>query len=413
MKIRSVVKRILGDKGLETAVNIKKKLAYCSAMIHGKNEQIVIHDATNSFVYHIKDKNVFFGYYDLKSYNRVGDKLIAHIVDKDANPVNNPAEIAWFEPGNGTPHIVGQTRAWCWQQGARLRWHPTEPDCILYNDFKDDRYVLVKTNVIDNKTEIIGTALYDVDTSFMFGLTLNYSRLQRMRAGYGYLILEDPHMGQKAPVNDGVFRVNMQTGEKKLLYSLKDLAKGVEDDGFHYINHLSFSPDGQHFIFFHIWTQSDGWKMRLYVSNITGTQLKRLTDNIIMSHYCWTDNDNLIVTTNEGEYLHLNIQNGCQHKIKEEHLIRDGHPSRYHDGFISDTYPLKDHTQRVFYCNMDGTGYREIASVFSDPTKYGEHRCDLHPRVEADGRITIDTTAVGGVRSMVAFDIGACDNLIK
>lgn len=405
MRINKLVKKVLGEKGIQTAVHWKKMLCLVRATMNGSKDIITIKDTNNYQLYHIDGKNVFFGYYDLKSFNRSGNKLIAHIVDKAADPAVDPAQIAWFEPGDTSPRIIGETKAWCWQQGARLRWHPVEPDVVLYNDFVDDQYVLRKTDVYSGKSEIIGCGVYDIDSDMKYGVTLNFSRLQCLRPGYGYLNIPDPYENIKAPVDDGVFLVDMKSGVKKLLYSLSELAETVNGDGYHYINHLSIAPNGQSFIFFHIWTQEQGWKMKLYASDILGTELRILTENDVVSHYCWVDNENLIITMTSGEYFHLNINSGRRRKIEGEHLNRDGHPSKYREGFITDTYPLKNQMQQVFYCNFDGTGYHELARVFSNPLKYGEHRCDLHPRVESDGRITVDTTAIGGVRSILEFNI--------
>lgn len=407
MKVKNIAMQMLGEKGVQRAVYCKKLLCLVKSALNGNRNRIDVSGAGKYRLYHIKGKNVFFGYYDLKACNSSGKKLIAHVVDKSANPVVDAAKIVWFDcEGTDTrPHMVGETKAWCWQQGARLRWHPVEKDTILFNDFVDHQYVLRKVNINSGLSEIIGCAVYDIDGEMKYGVTLNFSRLQRLRPGYGYLNISDSTEGEKAPNDDSAFLVDMQSGKKNLLYSLSQLAKDVDDDGSHYINHLSIAPDGQHFIFFHLWTFGAKWKRRLYVSDMMGTNLKRLTDDIVVSHYCWMDNENLLITTTAGAYLCVNINSGKRQQVEEKHLIRDGHPNKFRDGFVSDTYPLDNQLQKVFCCRLDGTGYREIANVFSYPLKFGEHRCDLHPRVETNQRITIDTTAIGGVRSIMSIEV--------
>ncbi len=408
MKIKRMAMQVLGKKGVQKAVYCKKILCLFKSILNGNKNRIEVNGTTHYRLYHMKGKHIFFGYYDLKSCNGSGQKLIAHMVDKAANPAVDPAKIVWFdcESNDPQPHVVGETKAWCWQQGARLRWHPLEPDAILFNDVSDNRYVLRKVDISSGRSETIGCGVYDIDREMKFGVTLNFSRLQRLRPGYGYPNIPDSTAGIKAPNDDGVFLVNMKSGEKKLLYSLSRLAETVDDDGFHYINHLSIAPDGRNFIFFHLWMQGSTRKMRLYISDMMGTRLKRLTDDIVVSHYCWIDPEHLLITTTTGEYLRMNTNSGERQRIVGNHLNRDGHPNLFRNGFISDTYPLKNELQKVFFSHLDGTGYREIASVFSDPLKFGEHRCDLHPRVEQDRRITIDTTAVDGVRSIMTIELG-------
>lgn len=92
-----------------------------------------------------------------------------------------------------------------------------------------------------------------------------------------------------APADDGVFAVDLKTKEVKLLYSLKDLAKQVvsKPTDFHYIKHISVSPDGSRFMFFHLCTKDslDMWNMRLLVSDINGSNLVELEREDIISHY--------------------------------------------------------------------------------------------------------------------------------
>lgn len=405
MDIKDGIKKACGDRGIETAVKFKKVYIYINSVLHKRVNKIRICNGTPYTLYHIRNCNVFFGYYDLKSYNHSGDKLLAHVVGKYALPTKDEAEIVWFEVGNTEPHLISTTHTWCWQQGSRLRWNPLDENKVLFNDFINNNYVLREVDILNGNSRVVCDAVYDLDPSMTYGVTLNFSRLQGLRPGYGYLNKVDEHESEAAPADDGVYLVNIKSGEKKLVYSLKNLAKNVDINGMHYINHISIAPDGKHFTFFHLWTTEQGWDMRFYCSDIECTHLRQLTNNIIVSHYCWIDNENMIITTKSGEYYEISVTSGICSQITGKYLCRDGHPNKFKDGFISDTYPLSNSMQNVFYSKTDGTGYVELANVFSDPFKYGEIRCDLHPRVETDGRITIDTTVINGLRSILAFKV--------
>src|SRR5207249_2512244 len=54
-------------------------------------------------------------------------------------------------------------------------------------------------------------------------LGLNYGRLQRLRPVTGYADAYDWTVGVDAPINDGIFLVDVETGTSKLLVSFKDL----------------------------------------------------------------------------------------------------------------------------------------------------------------------------------------------
>ncbi|MBP3664859.1 MAG: hypothetical protein J6J03_06840, partial [Tyzzerella sp.] len=346
--------------------------------------------------------------YDLCQYIPRGDKILAHVVKQNASPQIDDAMIVWFDAENGEMHEIEKTGAWCWQQGSRLRWHPKEQDTILFNDLDHGEYVTKKVNLINGIAERVSRALYDVDTEFKYGLALNFSRLQRLRPGYGYSRIGEKNADIAAPADDGVFRVDMHSGDEVLLFSLKDLAKDVSAEGFHYINHLSISPSGKRFTFFHLWTlgAKQSWKMRFYVANADGSGLTLLDDEYIISHYCWVNDRQMIVTDTKGKYIWIDTVSGEKKVIVSEHLNKDGHPSWMNRGFLTDTYPQgKKSMQHVFRMNESGSEYLGILKVFSDPRRYGEKRCDLHPRVTSDGKVTIDTTALGGVRSILAFKL--------
>lgn len=407
MSLRQTMQGLIGANATESLIRFKKKLIYVKAVVTGNKGKIVFDNNRDYYMYHIKGKDVFFGYYDLQQYNNEGTKLLAHIVDKKADTSTKTAEIVWFEKGNDKPHKIGETRAWCWQQGSRLRWHPTKEDTVLYNDLEDGKYVLKEVNILNGESKTICGALYDVDKTFTNGLTLNFPRLQRLRPGYGYNSIDDVTKNDKAPKNEGVVHIDINTGKETLLFSLEELAKDFDGDEQHYINHICISPSGDKFTFFHIWTKSADTplKMRFYVSDINGKNLKLLEKDWRISHYCWLKDGNMLATTVDGKYVIYNVTTGEKKVIESEHLVRDGHPTQLKTGFISDTYPKKDSLQYLFRIGFDGKDYKEILRAFSEPRRYGEQRCDLHPRVTANGMVTIDSTCKDGVRSILAFDL--------
>ena len=85
---------------------------------------------------------------------------------------------------------------------------------------------------------------------------MNFSRLQRLRPGYGYKIVPDYSENIKVPHEDGIFLYSFNNREQELLVSLIEISK-VEPDktmenAEHYFNHISFSPYSNDFIFFHL-----------------------------------------------------------------------------------------------------------------------------------------------------------------
>ena len=412
MNKKELLQKVIGNSGTEKVMNLRNAMLHYKAKFNKTSGVINFCDGRDFVQYSIPGKNLFFGYYDLSQYNSSMEKLLAHIVKKNANPATDKAELVWIDEKDKSIHSIINTQAWCWQQGARLRWHPTLKDTILYNDYDGTDYVTYSLDLNTGEKSKVSRALYDVDKSFSYGLSLNFDRLQRLRPGYGYSCRKDDTNSQIAPADDGVFIVDLCKRKEKLLFSLAELARDIDNKGVqHYINHLSVSPNGKRFMFFHLWTAdaSAQWNMRFYVSNIDGTGLTMLEDDVRVSHYCWIDDDTLLATRRvvgkEFRHVIYNLATG-EKIINNGNLINmDGHPTTIRNGFITDTYPQKNMLQYVFLSNMSGGFNKEVLRLFAEPLCYGEHRCDLHPRVFNERFITIDTTYKGGVRSIVAFEL--------
>ena len=56
---------------------------------------------------------------------------------------------------------------------------------------------------------------------------INYARLARLRPVTGYPDAFDWTVGVRHPTNDGVFKVDVRTGEKQLLVSFQQLAEAI------------------------------------------------------------------------------------------------------------------------------------------------------------------------------------------
>lgn len=369
----------------------------------------------------LPSKHVFFGYYDVCQFDREEKRILVHVVPKRADTAVHNAEIGYYSLTDGSYHKLTETAAWCWQQGARLRWHPLLDDVIIYNDLIKDSYVSREYSIKDGVViRNYNNAFYDISKDMKYGLSLNFSRLQRLRPGYGYSKLKDMTSDDIAPENDGIFYVDLQSGKTDLLISLQELAATVPDECLeakseHYVNHISISPDGNRFMFFHIWTipSTNRWNTRLYIYELETKSLTLAEDRYITSHYCWKGNDTLLLTCYDGLhcfYEEIECKTCCTRSINENNLHFDGHPTYLldHENFISDSYPNRKSEQRVICAsvNPEKTEIETIATIFHNPFMDGEKRCDLHPRVAlSNEKICIDTTCSRGVRKCVVFDL--------
>ena len=363
-----------------------------------------------------KNKHVFVGYYDLPNISPNGKYMFYLTVPRYASPKFSKATINIYNIHTKVSKAVGQTSAWCWQQGSRVRWLPKSNSKLLYNDYLKGKYI---SRILDIESgevsDFSSMAIYDASFTEAVGLSLNFHRLQFLRPGYGYSKGKDITKKNFAPQNDGIFFVDLKKQKTKLIYSLSELASQVQSNSndFHYINHISVSPNGKRFIFFHLWTKNflDMWNMRMLVTDIDGNNFMEVENKDIISHYSWIDSNKIMATkvvNKEHCYILYDLMTGSKQIIQNDQLINDGHPTFFQNGkqFISDTYPLDNCIQTLFLSDIISNAYVPILEAFSDPRLYIEKRCDMHPRLEKEHNIiNLDSTFSNGLRKIIVLNL--------
>lgn len=160
---------------------------------------------------------------------------------------------------------VDKTYAWNPQQGTMFYWNPLAPETQFFFNDRDVKTGEVFTVIYDiekNKRvreyrysdTPIGNSGVAADGSDWLGL--NYGRLARLRQVTGYPGALDWSKDEIAPENDGIFIVDIKTGEKRLLVSYSQLEKKLKErdpamvhDGL-FINHTLWNRDCDRIYFF-------------------------------------------------------------------------------------------------------------------------------------------------------------------
>ncbi len=367
-----------------------------------------------------KKRHTFFGYYDRTSFSLDNNKILALAIDCDNRPLIQPlkAEIGFFYIDNPNEfHRIGETTTWCWQQGCRQMWFPKDENrLVMYNKIVNDNYGSVVHDI--NSKKIINEfnfPIYDVNKNGTSALTLNFSRLHRVRPGYGYMNIDDNTKNDLCPENDGVWICDLLDSKKNLIINLKMLSNLEPDDtmdkALHYINHLCFNPGGSRFLFFHLWIKDNKRYSRGITSDLEGNNIHIVNNRGFVSHYSWKNNQELLIYSAINQqaqyYLYHDLSDEVQ-TVSEDLLNSDGHPTFFNEGewIVTDTYPSRfSREQSLIIFNIEKNSLHKIAKIYS-PTEYtGEVRCDLHPRVSRNNRyICIDAPTKNG-RGMMIFDI--------
>lgn len=363
----------------------------------------------------------FFGYYDKQQWDPSGRYVLGMQSTFHDRPVSasDTCVIGMIDTkSDGHFQPLAETSAWCWQQGCMLQWLPGTDSKIIYNDRVADRFVAKIIDVTTGETRTIPRPIYSVSNDGKHALSLNFSRLAVKRPGYGYEGLADHWGHDPAPAEDGIYLIDIGTGNHHLLVDLATLAAHDSTDpmrrGSHRVNHLLFNPSATRFIFLHRWPIPDPKGFigtRMYTANLDGTD-RHLVPIDDASHFIWYGDDQILVwaTTVAGEYYYLCRDQSSEVKTFGEGVLTDnGHFSISPDGrwVLTDEYPDAEHLcPLILYRIADGTRFT-IGQFYSQPELTGEIRCDLHPRWNRDGKtICFDSTHEGS-RQMYLADVSS------
>jgi len=351
----------------------------------------------------------FFGYYDKCPWDAEEGRLIALRVRQSAkSPApKEPGELVLLDPsGEKPPRPIATVHAWNVQQGCMAQWlGPDFRRFVLFNDFREGRYcsVIYDTEAMA-EVKTLPLPVYDVAKDGSFALSLDFSRLHRLRPGYGYSNLPDATAGQLCPDAPCIWRMELADGRVTPLLKYTDFAN-FEPDGRmegaeHKVNHLMLSPDGRRFMVLHRWFQKGHKHTRLVTVSSDGTDMYNLSDDDFASHSFWKDDTHILSFLRKratGDHYYLMKDRSPEYRLLWPELRTDGHCSYSPDGrVVTDSYPNRARLSSVFVCSDDANRTQRMARVLS-PLKYvGDCRCDLHPRWNRAGdAVCIDSTHEG------------------
>ena len=170
---------------------------------------------------------------------------------------DEPAEIVLLDTQNDyQARVVDETRGWNLQQGTMLYWNPLAAETqFFFNDRNTQGKVFtvlfdIKQNKRIREFRFAETPVGNSGVAQQGGafLAINYARLARLRPVTGYAEAYDWTIDEPAPVNDGIFRVDVESGEQTLLVSYSRLQQELAGDfpdikEYHlFINHTLWNP---------------------------------------------------------------------------------------------------------------------------------------------------------------------------
>ena len=364
----------------------------------------------------------FFGYYDKCPWDASGRTMLGMEVgfmDRQPKP-DDRLTIGRIDLQNDNRfEPLDETVAWCWQQGTMLRWMPPAEDAaITYNMREGDTFYSVIRNLKTGEVRRLPRPIYSLSPSGDFAVMHNFARVARTRPGYGYEGVKDPTEGVLQPTDDGIYRMDIKTGESRLIISLDTLAKLKPKDDMkgaeHWVNHLEINPAGNRFFFLHRWKVpgAKSWHTRALTANPDGSGLFILADDDYFSHFAWFSATEIVAHATRGplvkQYIKFTDQADKAEGFGTEVFTGDGHCSFWKDRqwMLTDTYPDKQRNRTLILYHMASGKRVDIGKFFAPKEIDGPTRCDLHPRWSRDGRQVCIDSAHEGARQIYVIDVG-------
>jgi hypothetical protein len=370
----------------------------------------------------------FFGYYDLEPWDRAGQFHLAckvPFMDRIPGP-EDTAVLGIIRTADSVFLPFAETSAWNFQQGSMLQWHPKLPDTVIYNTRRASGYGSVVRNIVTCEVRELPLPVAAVDPAGRYALSISFSRLYDFRPGYGYAGIPDPYAHVDQPEEDGIFLMDLETGELSLILSLRDIAEypcrlpGLETRKLA-VNHITFNTDGSRFVFIvrNFPLPGNIWRNGLFTAKRDGTELYCLSDYGYSSHYFWKNHRELLIhgDGDRGEkdlYLYRDLS-GEKEKVDSSFFLEDGHCSYSPDRrlILYDSYPGKDGYRRLFLYSPEPAKGKTFAALYSSPAADGDYRCDLHPRWNRDGTVISFDSTHEGFRGIYTVDVTGAELLLS
>ena len=316
---------------------------------------------------------------------------------------------------------VEQTTAWNFQQGTMFYWHPKHPETQFFFNDRDPKTNLIFTVLYDiEKKQRIREYRFDevpvanggVSPTGEFFLAINYARMARLRPVTGYPETADQTERTRAPSNDGIYRVDIASGKRKLLVSfaqLKELLRDRHakiDEVEFYINHSLSSRDGK-LVYFYARGRFGSKSMAVNVPcsvRTDGTDLK--SHEFIGGHPEWDLGHVVVGAIHPGRQVRYDID---QSKVIGEIGKQGDFPNPEGDVSVGPNgkwfvngYSLNDRKDIKYIVMRRSDGAKVESPLFSrGPYQRGELRIDPAPRWNRDAtQILVPGMTKDGTRQL-------------
>lgn len=371
------------------------------------------------------------GYYDKFLFSADDRFVLANEVDFEGrSPTTaDSIRVGMVDTRDGDRWIdLGGSNAWNWQQGCMLQWVPSSADEVAWNDREDGRFVSHILNVRTSRRRTLPHPFYTFSPDGKTAFAPDFARLDVTRPGYGYATgaERDPWKLERTPDDNGIWRMDVATGQRRLLFTVADAAKlpftGPAEAAFrpgavHWFNHLLCNTDGTRLFFLHRWRnpgEKASFRTRALTISVNGGDVFVMDPNGGTSHFVWRDPSHIFAWAwhpSHGDRFYLfEDKTGRVEVVGPDAMPANGHntylPNTNNEWVLNDTYPQgKQRLQSPYLYHIPTNRRLPIGSFPAPPAYTGEWRCDTHPSPSRSGRQACFDSAHAGGRQVYVADL--------
>jgi len=338
----------------------------------------------------------YFGYYDVLPKNEQGLVLIHAIED-------GRTLIAVFDEDQTIATVP--TNGYNFQQGNRSLW--IDSNRFVFNDLDEDHAAcgFIYNIQTQEKTCLPDPILNLFDPhSFWtanFGLVAEHNSdyaLEETKPKGGECYFRLVSLADHSVLRD----VNEDRLRSEIPVDLDDM----------FVNHAFVSPQKSQVLFFVRGVDQRKVHHNLMLYSPQMDELTHLHGGRYISHPGWIDETRIVIHmeyNGRTGYHEIDLQRKTTELTNVFPFSSDGHPTIRNGYAVTDTYPNSRGYQKLFVEHLP-SGESSTSMFFHSSRFSGKSRCDLHPRVDEQGRVYIDTVN-GGSRRAVVFEPLKAHNL--
>lgn len=357
-----------------------------------------------------EDGHYFHGFCSLQPWNTDQTRFLCHrlpFADRMPNG-SHSATVGWIDTASEQFHPIAETAAWNFQLGSMIQW--IDEDRVIYNVRAGEQITARVHSLSHGPLRDLHSTFFVVMPGCSAVVGFDMTRGYAVNPGYSYGGTAYPLFERPAPENEGMMLMDVETGNARMLVSLKQLTECFSFPGWSgepaLFGRLLPSPCGRQILFsFRYWEKESGTRHTtvLLIDVASGGVSRVVPYDWQAAHLCWEDLEHILVWLKRppsglspGFFRIACANPGSLEPVAAGKLTSDGHLAVFDGGkkILTDTFPVKERGghQLVLYYDLQTDTLEELGDFPSRETGSADLRCDLHPCLSPDEKwVSVDS----------------------